>query len=663
MLVEWLDIQSACSLLQRSYRSVVRYVQMGKLQARKVPNPNGGRGGFRYQILLPSLPPEAQQRYWQIVRESRQVEEARPKRGRPRKVREVEAQEEEAQANALYQEAPDWKKEVADERLYVVQATMQLGRRELGQWLAAQGCSYSVGTVYRWRAAYLQSGKNGLLPGWGEKAGNSILPDDVYSVFREVYCAQGQVSAQAAYLAAIGYLKEHYQVGKLPSVQTFLHRLRREENESTIYFLRHGQAAWNRKYGQAIRRDYSKLRCGECVFSDHMQLDLLVSLPDGSTCRPWLTAWSDFKSRKILGWDLHAAAPNSDHIFSSFRAMVANYGLPRAIYIDNGKDYRCRDFAGGRTKVLVDEKKTSTLMHDLGVEVHYALPYNAQSKNIERRFRDFHNYFERFLVGYTGSTIPQRPEALKAQIKGGKLLALKELEGLVNEFITQVLNKLPFGRGAIFANHCPDELWQAENPVLRRASAASLALFCQRSTRLVKVGRNGVKDPDLGLTYWAEEFTGLKGRQVYLRRDLKDYATAWVYSAKDELLCQAQLVDAIHPLAEDERSRQALKEATARKRREEKALRKRQSQQLLDSPEKQRLLKLGVAALNEARGWQEAPPSTVIQIQPTPLDEKARQMRELREATNDQPIFPFTLPPKRKIYLTRTEMETDLGGK
>ena len=49
-------------------------------------------------------------------------------------------------------------------------------------------------------------------------------------------------------------------------------------------FLRHGQAAWNRKYGQAIRRDYSKLRCGECVFSDHMQLDLLVSLPDGSTC-------------------------------------------------------------------------------------------------------------------------------------------------------------------------------------------------------------------------------------------------------------------------------------------------------------------------------------------------------------------------------------------
>ena len=103
MLVEWLDIQSACSLLQRSYRSVVRYVQMGKLQARKVPNPNGGRGGFRYQILLPSLPPEAQQRYWQIVRESRQVEEARPKRGRPRKVREVEAQEEEAQANALSQ--------------------------------------------------------------------------------------------------------------------------------------------------------------------------------------------------------------------------------------------------------------------------------------------------------------------------------------------------------------------------------------------------------------------------------------------------------------------------------------------------------------------------------------------------------------------------------
>ena len=659
----WIDITTASQLCQ-----VARQVFMRKLErftCRQVPNPNGGRGGFKYEIALDSLPKEAQERYWENVRLAQAVEAAKPKRGRPSKaaIRKAEAEAEEVKANEEYLAAPNWQKNAVDNRLYIVEQTMQLGQKGIEQWLLEHGENVSVATVYRWRKAYLQGGKNALFTGYGNRKGESIIPDDVFEVFMSCYMTEGKVSTRAAYLAAIGHLRKNYQCDKLPSLQAFEYRCRREIDESARYFARYGQSAWNRKYGRSITRDYSKITCGECVFSDHMQLDLMVSLPDGTTCRPWLTAWSDFKSRKILGWDLHAAAPNSDHIFTSFRSMAANFGLPGTIYIDNGKDYRCKDFAGGRVRCDVDEKYTTSLMSDLGIEVHYALPYNAQSKNIERRFRDFHNYFERMLEGYTGSTIPKRPEVLKKQLKTGKILPLEQASQLLNKFITEILNKMPFGKGAIFANLSPNELWQADNPVLRRADPKSLAVFCQRSSRLVTIGRNGVKDPDLDAVYWAEEFVSMKGKRVYLRRDLSNYAEAWVYGTNDELICLAKLAESIHPLAADEVSKEALKERTAQKRREIKAVKAAAKVPTIAAADKMNLLQAGVAALNQERGWEEKPQNNVITVQRTPLDDRVRQMEELRrEATTNTPIYPILTPPvkpKKKIYLTRTQRDLD----
>ena len=160
----------------------------------------------------------------------------------------------------------------------------------------------------------------------------------------------------------------------------------------------------------------------------------------------------------------------------------------------------------------------------------------------------------------TSWRVPRR----SSQIKGQKLLTLAEGKTLLDDFIVSTFNKLPFGRQAQFTGLCPDEVWQADNPVMHRASAKSLAVFCQRSSKTVTVGRNGVKDPDLKVTYWAEEFVRMKGTKVFLRRDIDNYAEAWVYSEDGDLLCLAKLAESVHPLADDEVSKAQLKELAAK---------------------------------------------------------------------------------------------------
>ncbi|MBQ7503140.1 hypothetical protein IJT93_10630, partial [bacterium] len=121
----WIDVSTASNCIGIARQVLMR--KLPKLTSRQVPNPNGGRGGFKYEIALESLPQDAQQRYWQQVRiEQEAAASKQSKRGRPSKA-EKQAQEAakaakqaEIQANAIYAEAPAWQKQTVDQRLQVV---------------------------------------------------------------------------------------------------------------------------------------------------------------------------------------------------------------------------------------------------------------------------------------------------------------------------------------------------------------------------------------------------------------------------------------------------------------------------------------------------------------------------------------------------------------
>src|SRR5690606_31684385 len=121
------------------------------------------------------------------------------------------------------------------------------------------------------------------------------------------------------------------------------------------------------------------------------------------------------------------------------------YGVPREILIDNGKDYKSIAFSGGKPRkasVTVDlSERDRSVCRLLGVIVHYAIPYNAKAKPIERDFRKVKEWFGMYLPGYRGGHAKERPERLEDEIKAGGLLNSEQLTEALFIFIEQIMNR------------------------------------------------------------------------------------------------------------------------------------------------------------------------------------------------------------------------------
>jgi putative transposase len=197
---------------------------------------------------------------------------------------------------------------------------------------------------------------------------------------------------------------------------------------------REGAKAFTDKAEPFIERDYSTLRSNEIWCGDHHQLDLIIT-HEGKHCRPWLTAWQDVRSRKIVGWQLFADDPNQDTIVLAFRAGVLEHGVPEHVYIDNGKDYDAFALQGmtkmqrRKLRVTYDAAQIGGLFGGLGVGVTHCEPYHGQSKPIERWFRELSEVFAKTFVTYTGNCPGNKPEDLAAHLKRGEAPTLDEVRG------------------------------------------------------------------------------------------------------------------------------------------------------------------------------------------------------------------------------------------
>lgn len=189
--------------------------------------------------------------------------------------------------------------------------------------------------------------------------------------------------------------------------------------DAQLTYARRGKRAWEAAYMQKTRR-VKPDKVNEVWFGDHHKLDLFVLDENGNLVRPWMTAWMDACSRKFVGWEL-TLEPNSDTVADSFcRAAVYTagsdvHGLPRMIYIDNGKDYRSQRFEGDRFvesslgMLNAEFYEKEGLLRALGVAVHHALPYRGWSKDVERAFGTLEDFVREF-PGWCGDSPEERPE-------------------------------------------------------------------------------------------------------------------------------------------------------------------------------------------------------------------------------------------------------------
>jgi transcriptional regulator with XRE-family HTH domain len=334
------------------------------------------------------------------------------------------------------------------------------------------------------------------IAGYGHNKGKSIVSDEYFEYFKSLYLKERGPSIKSCWRTVLGYAKRKYGVQQkdFPSLFSFKRRLKFEIPEQAIYLARYGEAAWNRKYALYVDRDYSNVLAGECWVSDHAQLDVMVFDENGNPTCPWVTVWRDFKTSKWLAWELYCGNPNSDRIFQTFFHSALKYGRPDSVYIDNGKDYRAKDFAGGRSSC--DIKKAQPMLKLIGVKVRFALPYNAQTKPVERDFLKIKEMLSRHLQGFRGGNVTERPSKLKDEIKNQKLLKFADFKNLFDDFIENALNKMP-SNGKNLKGKSPNQLWSEEFKIKNVIARDELKLFCIKTSRTFAITRNGVRDGEI----------------------------------------------------------------------------------------------------------------------------------------------------------------------
>lgn len=634
----WLNIEEVCELSNSKKETIRRKCKSGEYKARYKID---GRKK-NYEILLSSLPIKYIQKYNSYLQ--------------PVAVEEKSLED--------YSNAPKWMRAKAEKYLELFNLTKNMTYQEKVDFLADWSAKYpekhtSYQALRKAINRYNQGGIAALLSNYGNhRKGCSVLNDECFEYFKSIYLREGAPSVETAWHITYGFAKQNgfECINKFPTSKTFIRRLRAEVPEQAIFMARHGDASWNKKYANYVPRDYSELNAGVCWISDHAQIDVAVSF-NGMVCFPWVTVFRDAKTSKWLGWFLHADSPNSDHIFQAFYYGVLNFGIPEDVYLDNGKDYRCKDFAGGRTRVIKVKHKNNggSLIQNLGINIHFALPYNAQTKPVERDFLKIKEFLSKGFVGYRGGKITERPEKLKNEIKNEQIMQFDDFKKLFDRFIEEYLNKRP-SKGKVLQGRCPDELWAEEFTKKKVISKDALKLFCMRTTNNVTIKRNGIFDSQLQISYWAEWMITEKGRKVYIRRDINAYQEAWVFDAQtDEYLGKGNANQSASFLANTDIEKSEYQKQVAIKNKEKKILKSYIKTKY--NPSNEDIIENLINSLDKVDFKSNA---TVSKISNTKMD---KVVKEEKNKNSIPSKYVTPIQPKKKLYLTEAEKRRDLERK
>jgi transposase InsO family protein len=410
----------------------------------------------------------------------------------------------------------------------------------------------------------------------------------------KLLCATDRVR-YARYVGADGRLLSSAQLPKA-SYPTFCRQVA-QIPELIKTMARQGEKAY--RNGELISyRDLAHVQPLDYVVMDHRVLDIFCLIPERrgwKLARPWLTAAIDMRTRKWLAWCL-VETPSSDSIAAVLKQVFMSFGLPRSVYWDNGKDFRCQWLEGRKEQSVsanaiggLPEKWTGVL-ESLGIRVHHAIVKNARAKIIEPNFINIAN-FDRTLPEWCGHKPGARPERFdglvrehEAWLSGERdstpFRTIEEVARLYTDAIEDLNERphqgegmrkwLPQGMGWL----CPNEAWELLIPhVPRRSVPEAIVQLCFAKRRELTI-RNGEVHAMFGGRQYHYRFEGnrlrllaLNGRKVELAYDPLDLGAAAVYYS-DEFIGLARCIELRRmgedAFVEDERDRRAARREVRR---------------------------------------------------------------------------------------------------
>lgn len=506
----YLTVKDTAILLNITERAVRLNVEHGKYEIKLIPGK--GRGGKQYLIALDSLPEEAQERY--------KEQQCTPA---PMNI----FSEDVMKRYSIEQ------RDKAIERFNIIVEFKQSGLS--GQaFIRKYNEEHSEKLSYRklnyWEDKYNKFGIIGLIDKrGGDFSAADCMPPEVWDMFYSMYMTPQKLSVQFCYDKTKAYFHRTSPETVIPSYSTFTGRVRQIDRYA-ILALREGKKALDDKLPY-MERDTSDLISNSCWISDHHLADVLVKNKRGQVVRPWITAFQDAKSRKIVACTVYDGSPNATRIKQALKIGITEYGIPEEIYVDNGKDYISSE---------LDPDSANSVLNILGIHKRRAKPYHGQSKPIERFFKTLEDRFGKCFYSYIGSDGKKRPEHMKKTNKelekGPNVVSIDEYEKRLANYIKEYNLTPHSGNG--MDKRTPDEVLynSFEKPAQMISDEAVLKLLFGNRQEC-KVSNVGVKV--CSINFMCEELVPLYGRKVIAIYDPNDLDKVYIYTQDGKFVCQA----------------------------------------------------------------------------------------------------------------------------
>jgi hypothetical protein len=384
-----------------------------------------------------------------------------------------------------------------------------------------------------WETSYKQDGVAGLVDGrGGSNKGQCSIPEDMRQVFL-AYWLQEKGTKRGGPSVATCYrnVQQLFRGRQIPSISSF-ERLTQAIPLPTKILAREGEKAFNDKCMPHIRFDYRSICTNRQWVADNHVFDVLVKFPDGRVGRPWIVGWMDRRSRDIVGYLMLETDPNSDAILDAFARAVSGHGIPESVLLDNGKDYTVHD--------LFNKNFTLSLVNEMTISVTNAIKYNAKAKPIERFFNTLEYSYCIHLPSYIGADPKRRPEKMKTVNEKLKDVAIdyEEFKVFISNVIAKYNNTPHSGEGMDGKTPCQAFKDFIVKPI-RTADPILLSMYFKRTTRLLTVGRNGIRIPELELYFDSEELFAYQGKHIYARYNTDDIRQVFCINEEGGFICMA----------------------------------------------------------------------------------------------------------------------------
>ncbi len=458
-----------------------------------------GRGGKQIQVLLSSLPQQAQERYHNKTKVHEPI------------LHFTQKQRSEA----------DFKAQVVRE--------YQLSRLSPEAFIKQFNTDNNTGVeltrnkLFSWQRK-LKDSNNDVASLIDERGGNLrgtiTIEENVWNYFYSLYMTEQKLSVKRCYELTC----KHFCDKQIQSKKTFERKVKTIPEHAIIRY-RFGLKAFNDSLSY-MERDYSDLQSNDIWFSDHHLADVFVRDSKGKIGRPWITMWSDARSRKIMSTIVRMQSPNTDVVKESLRDAIYDNGIPSELYVDNGKDYKAKDGLSNDYPL--------SLVNRLGIKTIYATPYHGQAKSIERFFRTLEDRFGKMFKTYAGKDAKDRPESLK-DVPLEEYPTLEEFTEKLHSYLNE-FHETPH-RGQGMNSKSPNQVYYEELHVKRSINDRdALTLLCGRTDERT-VHKNGIRIFDN--SFWNDELLHYFKQKVVVIYDPKNIDELNVFDLDGRSICKA----------------------------------------------------------------------------------------------------------------------------